>query len=165
MAISASQFETVDGFSNGFLTQRIICQQIFLTTALFRFFGWGGEDDDFFQRLASKVFETLGFVQGRSIPKYRKNLWTGKIVDWIVELRTLKAAPQDLLPLRLPPHLSKYMALPHQKQVVLKSLESKIFSMPLSYSKSSDWSSFYVAVLHNGHSGSLLQYQYDRSHH
>ena len=55
MAISASQFETVDGFSNGFLTQRIICQQIFLT-ALLRFFGWGGEDDDFFQRLASKVF-------------------------------------------------------------------------------------------------------------
>ena len=29
MAISASQFESVDGFSNGFLTHRIICQQNF----------------------------------------------------------------------------------------------------------------------------------------
>ena len=54
MAISASQFETVDGFSNGFLPHKYFVN-IFLT-ALFRFFGWGGEDDDFFQRLASKVF-------------------------------------------------------------------------------------------------------------
>ena len=31
---------------------------------LFRFFGWGGEDDDFFQRLADKVFEKLLLLQG-----------------------------------------------------------------------------------------------------
>ena len=86
MAISASQFETVDGFSNGFLTHRIICQQVFLT-ALFRFFGWGGEDDDFFQRLASKVFKLLILVNATTSLNIEKCCGLENILDWIVELR------------------------------------------------------------------------------
>ena len=68
MAISANQFLTVDGFSNGFLTHKM---QIFYVKmfshfilCLFRFFGWGGEDDNFFQRLADKVFEKFIFLRG-----------------------------------------------------------------------------------------------------
>ena len=77
--------------------------------------------------LQARSLKLLVLFKAAASPNIEKIYGLEKIVDWIVELMTLKAAPQDLLPLRLPPHLSKYMALPHQKQVVLKSLESKIF--------------------------------------
>ena len=53
-------------FPTGFYTkhlclifENIFCQNVL--TLLFRFFGWGGEDDNFFQRLAHKVSENLLF--------------------------------------------------------------------------------------------------------
>ena len=54
LAILTSQFQMADGFSNGLV--KSILRTYLSHFILFSFFGWGGEDDDFFQRLSEKVF-------------------------------------------------------------------------------------------------------------
>ena len=68
---------------------------------LFRFFGWGGEDDNFFQRLADKVFEKFIFLRGSlaELGPYGKHLNIANIWIWILSILLILNIAKYLKPL------------------------------------------------------------------